>query len=53
LLSVKECKSKGTFAAYERFKFSARSFHKSLRVSRTFADLEGSVDKINECPITI
>ncbi|SHJ86206.1 magnesium chelatase family protein [Dethiosulfatibacter aminovorans DSM 17477] len=29
---------------YDRYKYSARTFHKFLKVSRTFADLEGSVD---------
>lgn len=28
--------------AYDKFKYSARSFHKYLKVARTFADLEGS-----------
>ncbi|MFA5528270.1 MAG: YifB family Mg chelatase-like AAA ATPase [Peptostreptococcales bacterium] len=28
--------------AYERFKYSARTFHKYLKVARTFADMEGS-----------
>lgn len=28
--------------AYDRFKFSARSFHKYLKVSRTFADMDES-----------
>ncbi|MGI6426278.1 MAG: YifB family Mg chelatase-like AAA ATPase [Natronincolaceae bacterium] len=28
--------------AYDRFKYSARTFHKFLKVGRTFADLEGS-----------
>ncbi|MBC2581955.1 YifB family Mg chelatase-like AAA ATPase [Clostridium sp. DJ247] len=28
--------------AYERFKYSARTYHKFLRVARTFADIEGS-----------
>lgn len=27
--------------AYERFKYSARTYHKFLRVARTFADMEG------------
>lgn len=27
---------------YDRYKYSARTFHKFLKVSRTFADLEGS-----------
>jgi magnesium chelatase family protein len=30
--------------AYDRFKYSARIFHKFLKVARTFADLEESVD---------
>ena len=29
-------------AAYERFKFSARSYHKYLKVARTFADMDES-----------
>lgn len=33
--------------AFERFKYSARSFHKFLKVSRTFADMEAS-DKIRK-----
>jgi magnesium chelatase family protein len=28
--------------AYEKFKYSARTFHKFLKVARTFADMEGS-----------
>jgi len=28
--------------AYDRFQYSARTFHKFLKVGRTFADLEGS-----------
>ena len=28
--------------AYERFKFSARSYYKYLKVARTFADMENS-----------
>jgi magnesium chelatase family protein len=28
--------------AYDRFKYSARTFHKFLKVARTFADMEGS-----------
>lgn len=28
--------------AYDRFNYSARSFHKYLKVARTFADMEGS-----------
>lgn len=28
--------------AYDRFKYSARTFHKYLKVARTFADLDGS-----------
>lgn len=28
--------------AYDKFKYSARSFHKYLKVARTFADMEGS-----------
>lgn len=28
--------------AYDRFRYSARSFHKFLKVSRTFADIDGS-----------
>lgn len=28
--------------AFERFKFSARTYHKFLKLSRTFADLDGS-----------
>ncbi len=28
--------------AYDRFSYSARSFHKYLKVARTFADMEGS-----------
>jgi len=27
--------------AYERFNYSARTFHKFLKVARTFADIEG------------
>lgn len=30
--------------AYDRFKFSARSFHKYLKVARTFADMDESKD---------
>jgi len=30
--------------AYERFKFSARSYHKYLKVARTFADMDESTD---------
>lgn len=30
-------------AAYDRFHFSARSFHKFLKVARTFADLDSSL----------
>lgn len=30
--------------AYEKFKYSARTYHKFLRVARTFADMEGSKD---------
>ena len=33
--------------AYERFKYSARTFHKYLKVARTFADMEAS-DKIRK-----
>lgn len=33
--------------AYERFKYSARTFHKYLKVARTFADMEGA-DKIRQ-----
>ncbi|MGB4440519.1 MAG: magnesium chelatase, partial [Sedimentibacter sp.] len=33
--------------AYDRFSYSARSFHKYLKVARTFADMEGS-DKIRK-----
>ena len=33
--------------AYDRFKYSARTFHKYLKVARTFADLDGS-DKIRK-----
>lgn len=29
--------------AYERFKYSARTFHKYLKVARTFADMEGAM----------
>ena len=29
--------------AYGKFKYSARSFHKYLKVARTFADLDGSI----------
>lgn len=28
--------------AYERFHYSARAFHKFLKVARTFADLDGA-----------
>ncbi|MDD3364626.1 MAG: magnesium chelatase, partial [Syntrophomonas sp.] len=28
--------------AYDRFKYSARTFHKYLKVARTFADMEGA-----------
>ncbi|WP_341411303.1 hypothetical protein [Clostridium aceticum] len=28
--------------AYERFNYSARTFHKYLKVARTFADMEGA-----------
>lgn len=28
--------------AYDRFRYSARTFHKFLKVARTFADLEGA-----------
>jgi magnesium chelatase family protein len=28
--------------AYDRFKYSARTFHKFLKVARTFADMDGS-----------
>lgn len=28
--------------AHERFKYSARTFHKYLKVTRTFADLDGA-----------
>jgi len=28
--------------AYDKFKYSARSFHKYLKVARTFADMDGS-----------
>jgi magnesium chelatase family protein len=31
-------------AVYDRYKYSARTFHKFLKVSRTFADLEGAKD---------
>ncbi|WP_300386508.1 YifB family Mg chelatase-like AAA ATPase [Clostridium sp.] len=30
--------------AYDRFRFSARSFHKYLKVARTFADMDASKD---------
>lgn len=30
--------------AFERFQYSARSFHKFLKVARTFADMEGARD---------
>lgn len=33
--------------AHDRFKYSARTFHKYLKVARTFADMEGS-DKIRK-----
>lgn len=33
--------------AYDRFKYSARTFHKYLKVARTFADMEGA-DKIRK-----
>lgn len=33
--------------AYDKFKYSARSYHKHLKVARTFADMEGS-DKIRK-----
>jgi magnesium chelatase family protein len=36
--------------AFERFKYSARSFHKFLKVARTFADMESS-DKIRKLDI--
>ncbi|MDD2299689.1 MAG: YifB family Mg chelatase-like AAA ATPase, partial [Fermentimonas sp.] len=29
--------------AHDRFKYSARTFHKFLKVARTFADMEGSI----------
>lgn len=28
--------------AFDRYKYSARTFHKFLKVARTFADMEGS-----------
>jgi len=28
--------------AYERYKYSARAYHKYLKVARTFADMEAS-----------
>jgi magnesium chelatase family protein len=28
--------------AFDRFKYSARTFHKFLKVARTFADMDGS-----------
>ncbi|MDO9574302.1 MAG: magnesium chelatase, partial [Candidatus Contubernalis sp.] len=28
--------------AYKRYSYSARSYHKFLKVARTFADMEGS-----------
>ena len=37
-------------AAYEKFKYSARTYHKFLRVARTFADMEGE-EKINKSHI--
>lgn len=33
--------------AYDHFKYSARSFHKYLKIARTFADLEES-DRIRK-----
>ncbi len=36
--------------AYEKFRYSARTYHKFLRVARTFADMEGS-EKINRSHI--
>ena len=33
--------------AYNKFNYSARAFHKYLKVARTFADMEGS-DKIRK-----
>lgn len=36
--------------AYEKFRYSARTYHKFLRVARTFADMEGS-EKINKSHI--
>lgn len=33
--------------AFEKFKYSARTFHKFLKLSRTFADLDGS-DRIRK-----
>lgn len=36
--------------AYEKFRYSARTYHKFLRVARTFADMEGE-EKINKSHI--
>ncbi|MCS6103249.1 ATP-binding protein [Clostridium botulinum] len=36
--------------SYEKFRYSARTYHKFLRVARTFADMEGS-EKINKSHI--
>lgn len=38
--------------AYDRFSYSARSFHKYLKVARTFADMEGS-EKIRKKDILL
>lgn len=38
--------------AYEKFKYSARSFHKYLKVARTIADMEGS-EKIRKKDILL
>jgi len=37
--------------AHDRFKYSARTFHKFLKVARTFADMEGSI-KIRKKDVT-
>lgn len=29
--------------AYERFQYSARTFHKFMKLARTYADMEGSI----------
>ena len=39
---LEEESKKAMQLAYDKFKYSARSFHKYLKVARTFADMEGS-----------